>query len=136
MRSRAAISTLLFCGIKRHDTPLLRTKRYRDPDIYTASEELVGGVAQLQKTVRKAYCSLKGQIESQTGDDGTPTGLDFSTTKARQVLVVGSLREFRTEHGVNGEKVESFELFRKANSDIEVITFDELFERARFILTG
>ncbi|WP_165971325.1 Shedu immune nuclease family protein [Microbacterium oleivorans] len=135
MRSRAAISTLLFCEIKRHDTPLLRPKRYRDPDVYTASDELVGGVAQLQKTVRKAYRSLKDQIESHTGDDGTPTGLDFSTTKARQVLLAGSLSEFRTEHGVNGEKVESFELFRKAHHDIEVVTFDELFERARYILT-
>lgn len=136
MRSRAVISTLLFCEIKRHDTPLLKTTAYRQPDVYVASNELVGGVAQLQKTVRKAYQRLIGQIHNQTTDDGTPTGLDFSTTRARQVLVVGNLQEFRIGGGVNGEKMESFELFRKANADVEVVTFDELLARAKFIVSG
>lgn len=136
LKSRALISTLLFAEIKRHDTPLLKPKRYREPDIYTASDELVGGVAQLQKTVRKAYRSMKDQIEKYTAPDGTPTGLDFSTTKARQVLLVGHLAQFRNEHGVNGEQVESFELFRRAHHDIEVLTFDELLARARFIVEG
>lgn len=136
MRSRAVISTLLFCEIKRHDTPLLRTQLYRKPDVYVASEELVGGVAQLQKTVRKAYRQFMKQIESRTAPDGSPMGLDFSTTRARQVLLVGSLDEFRNEHGINGEQMESFELFRKANNDVEVITFDELLARAKFIVSG
>jgi len=136
MRSRAAISTLLFAEIKRHDTALLKAKRYREPDVYTASDELVGGVAQLQKTVRKAYRSLKDQVETYTAPDGSPTGLDFSTTKARQVLLVGNLSEFRTEHGVNSEQMESFELFRRAHGDIEILTFDELLARARFIVEG
>ncbi|MCP2032607.1 hypothetical protein L1277_002717 [Okibacterium sp. HSC-33S16] len=136
MRSRAVISTLLFCEIKRHDTPLLRPVPYRKPDVYVPSEELVGGVAQLQKTVRKAYRSFLDQIKAHTAEDGSPTGLDFSTTKARQVLLVGDLSEFRNQHGVNGERMESFELFRRTHSDIEVITFDELLARARFIIEG
>ncbi|QBR89466.1 DUF4263 domain-containing protein [Microbacterium wangchenii] len=118
MRSRAVISTLLFCEIKRHDTPLLKTKLYRTPDVYVPTEELVGGVAQLQKTVRKAYRQFINQIEHHTKPDGTPTGLDFSTTRARQVLLVGNLAEFRSEHGVNSEQMESFELYRKANGDV------------------
>ncbi len=56
------------------------------------SKELVGGVAQLQKTVRKAIRQLKDQVERHTEDDGTPTGLDFSTTRPRQVLVIGNLQ--------------------------------------------
>jgi hypothetical protein len=130
MRSRAVISTLLFCEIKRHDTRLLKLEPYRKPDVYAPSEELVGGVAQLQKTVRKAYRSFLEQIKSHTAAAGSPTGLDFSTTKARQVLLVGDLTEFRKEHGVNGERMESFELFRRAHSDIDIITFDELLARA------
>lgn len=136
MRSRAVISTLLFCEIKRHDTELLAATRYREPDVWVASRELVGGVAQLQKTVRKAIREFKRQVESHTEDDGTPTGLDFSTTRPRQVLVIGDLAEFKAEHGTNGEKVESFELFRRSSSDVEVVTFDELYERARFIVEG
>jgi hypothetical protein len=134
MRSRAFVSTLLFCEIKRHDTPLLSSNPYRPPDVYAPSIELSGGVAQLQKTVRKTYRLLLDQIRSLTKDDGSPTGLDVSTTKPRQVLLIGDLNEFKTEHGINGEKVESFELFRRSQHDIEVITFDELYERARFIV--
>lgn len=136
MRSRAVISTLLFCEIKRHDTALLRARPYRVPDVYAPSEEIVGGVAQLQKTVRKAYRQFMNQIETRTDPDGSPIGLDFSTTRARQVLLVGNLNEFRSEHGVNGERMESFELYRKANSDVEIITFDELLARAKFIVSG
>jgi hypothetical protein len=136
MRSRAVISTLLFCEIKRHDTPLLEKKAYRPPDVYVPSHELVGGVAQLQKTVRKAYRGFMNQVEKHTADDGSPIGLDFSTSRARQVLLVGNLAEFRSGAGINGEQMESFELFRKANIDIDVITFDELLARAKFIVSG
>lgn len=136
MRSRAVISTLLFCEIKRHDTELLKAKAYREPDVFAPSDELVGGVAQLQKTVRKTYRHFLEQVKAHTADDGSPTGLDFSTTKARQVLLVGNLGEFRTTAGVNGEKMESFELFRKGQSEVEILTFDELFARAKFIVEG
>ncbi|MCJ1697473.1 DUF4263 domain-containing protein [Rathayibacter caricis] len=136
MHSRAQVSTLLFCEIKRHDTPLLQTTAYREPDVFAPSKELVGGVAQVQKTVRKSFQLLQNQIEQLISPDGSPTGLDFSTTKPRQVLVIGDLREFHVNEGVNGEKMESFELYRRSISDVEVITFDELYARARFILDG
>jgi hypothetical protein len=136
MRSRAHISTLLFCEIKRHDTQLLLPTAYREPDVYAPSKELVGGTAQLQKTVRKALRLMVDQIERSFEPDGTPTGLDFSTTRPRQVLIIGNLDEFHTGAGVNAEKTESFELYRKSLNEVEIITFDELYERARFILDG
>lgn len=136
LRTRALISTLLFCEIKRADTKLLAAAPYRAPDVYAPSHELVGGTAQLQKTVRKAFRLMVKQVDQHTAPDGTPTGLDFSTTKPRQVLLIGNLHEFRTSDGVNGEMMESFELYRKAQSEVEVITFDELIERARFIVDG
>ena len=42
--------------------------------------------------------------------------------------------EFLTENGINKDKLRSFELFRKNISSPEIITFDELYERARFIV--
>jgi hypothetical protein len=136
MRSRAMISSLLFCEIKRHDTPLLEAEQYRKPDVYQASKELTGGTAQLQKTVRKAIRRFVSQVQNLTADDGSPTGLDFSTTRPRQVLLIGNLDQLRTQHGVNGEMMESFELYRRSLVDVEVLTFDELYERARFIIGG
>jgi len=42
--------------------------------------------------------------------------------------------EFVSEHGVNKDKLRSFELLRKNTSNPEIITFDELYERAKFIV--
>jgi len=44
------------------------------------------------------------------------------------------LAEFCAEKGVNREKFASFELLRKHMADPEIITFDELLERTRFIV--
>ena len=49
-------------------------------------------------------------------------------------MVIGSLDEFRVDNGINEQKFSSFELFRRNMVNPEVITFDELFERARFIV--
>jgi hypothetical protein len=52
----------------------------------------------------------------------------------KSFLVVGSLQEFAGDHGVNQDQYRSFELFRRNVNSPEIITFDELFERARFIV--
>ena len=134
LRSNAAVSTLLFTEIKRHDTPLLAGTPYREPDVYRPGNELVGGVAQLQKTVRKALREIRDQIKRHILPDGTPTAVEYSTSKPRQVLLIGSLAQFVTDGQINGEKMESFELYRRSITDIEVLTFDELYERTRFIV--
>ena len=134
MKTRALVSSLLFCEIKKHDTKLLKSAPYRPPDVYQPSDELSGGVAQLQKTTRKAERQFVHQIESHTKADGTPSGIDFSTSRPRQVLLIGSLDEFRVAAGINGEMMESFELYRTSFHGLEIITFDELYERARFII--
>lgn len=59
---------------------------------------------------------------------------ELSTTRPRQVVVIGSLREFTHNGAVNPEKMSSFELYRTSIQDVEVITFDELYERACFIV--
>ncbi|MFE0332541.1 hypothetical protein ACFW08_38290 [Streptomyces sp. NPDC058960] len=41
-------------------------------------------------------------------DDGTPIGVEMSTTRPRQVVVIGSLREFTHNGAVKPEKINSF----------------------------
>jgi hypothetical protein len=38
------------------------------------------------------------------------------------------------DHGVNQDQFRSFELFRRNTLSPEVITFDEIYERAKFIV--
>lgn len=134
MRSRGLVSTLLFCEIKHHQTDLLGLL-YRKPDVFSPSRELVGGVSQLQKTTQKALSRMDNQMHRLKSADGTPTDITFSSTRPRQVLLVGSLSEFETANGPNLEKLETFELFRKAFVDVDIVTFDELYERAKFIVS-
>lgn len=48
--------------------------------------------------------------------------------------MIGSLEEFRTREGINIDKYRSFELFRRNIARPEIVTFDELYERAKFIV--
>ncbi|MFD6336175.1 Shedu immune nuclease family protein [Streptomyces sp. NPDC060131] len=134
MRSKGLISSMLFGEIKTHDTELLSRTPYR-AGVFQASKELGGGVAQVQKTASKAQQLISSKFLTQIyEEDGTPTGIELSTTRPRQVVVIGSLREFLQNGDVNPEKLSSFELYRTSIQDVEVITFDELYERACFIV--
>lgn len=134
MRSRGYVSTLLFCEIKRHDSDLVAPKAYRKPSIYAPSYELAGAIAQVQKTTRKAIRQISTQMAQNVKPDGTPTGIWYNTSRPRQVVVIGMLQKFDSGAGANGEMMENFELFRTSLTDTEVITYDELYERARFIV--
>jgi Domain of unknown function (DUF4263) len=66
--------------------------------------------------------------------EGNPTGEDVFNYAPKSYLVVGNLAEFITDTGVNNNKLRSFELFRRNLIAPEVITFDELYQRAQFIV--
>ena len=132
MRTRGFIQSLLFAEIKRHDTPLLMQAPYRGPDVYQVSKEVSGAVAQVQKTTHKAIRDLQ-DLHRQN----TPTGdfeFEVSTIAPRQVVVVGHLQDLAPNGSVNTEMLTSFELFRRTQVGVDVLTFDELFERAKFIV--
>ncbi|USQ89621.1 DUF4263 domain-containing protein [Streptomyces phaeoluteigriseus] len=92
MRSKGLISSMLFGEIKTHDTELLAKTPYR-AGVYQASKELGGGLAQVQKTASKAQQLISREFLTRIYDDGTPTSVEMSTTRPRQVVVIGSLRE-------------------------------------------
>ncbi len=132
MRTRGFIQSLLFAEIKRHDTDLLMAQQYREPDVFQVSKELSGAVAQVQKTTHKAIKDLQ-DLHRQS----TPEGdfeFEVSTIAPRQVVIVGHLRELAPAGEINVEKMTGFELFRRSQLGVEVLTFDEVLERARFIV--
>jgi hypothetical protein len=132
MKTRGVISAVCFVEIKTHETRLLDTTSYR-AGCWAPSKELCGAVAQVQGTVAAAMQSLYGLIRTKDAR-GSPTGEEVFNYRPRAFIVVGSLGQFTTEHGVNEEQVRSFELYRNSISDIDILTFDELYERSRFIV--
>jgi len=132
MKTSGAINALCFIEIKKHDTELLKRNFYRS-GCWSPSAELSGAVTQVQVTVTDAVRSLTHKMEPHTGD-GVPTGETIFNYQPRSFLVVGSLTEFNTDTGVNIDKYRSFELFRRNTHFPEIITFDELYHRAKFIV--
>ena len=132
LRTQALISALCFVEIKRHDTSLLNSKPYR-AGAWAPSSELSGGVAQIQETVHSALKNL-GSRFCPTSGGGSPTGETLFNFEPKSFLVVGSLNQFIEDNGVNESKYRSFELFRRSIHTPEIITFDELFYRTKYIV--
>ncbi|MGN4007392.1 Shedu anti-phage system protein SduA domain-containing protein, partial [Cronobacter sakazakii] len=61
-------------------------------------------------------------------------GEELFNFNLKSFLVVGNLSQFSSDNGINHDKLRSFENFRSNLIRPEVITFDELYERARFIV--
>ncbi len=134
MKTRGIINSLCFCEIKTHTTHLLKKIKtsYR-PEVWSVSDELAGGVAQIQRTVQKSVENIKTKTQIKD-DKGDLTNEEVFLYNPKSFLLIGSLGEFNRDFGINEDKFSSFELFRQNIFKPEIITFDELFERAKFII--
>ncbi len=100
---------------------------------WAPSAELVGAVAQVQGTVHGAVEQIGARFVGKDVN-GAPTGEEAFNFQPRSFLVIGSLSEFTGPNGVNAEQYRSFELYRRNTAWPEIITFDELYERASYIV--
>lgn len=132
MKTKGIISNLCFVEIKTHATKLLDSKPYRS-GCWAPSKDLAGAISQVQGTVASAIDSLSSKISLEDAE-GNPTGEEVFNYQPKSYLVIGSMQEFTMEEGVNKDKLRSFELLRKNTVNPEILTFDELYERAKFIV--
>lgn len=123
-RTEAEIKFTVLVEIKRPTTELLGNKTYRN-GAWELDEELTGGVSQLQ-----ANCSKWEKEGSQTEEnmEALLQGKIF-TVQPKGILVIGHIKELN-----QAGKRTTFELFRRNLVNPEIITFDELYERAKFIV--
>jgi hypothetical protein len=96
--------------------------RYRN-GAWLLGSELLGGILQLQANC-KTWQRTSNYVENQELRDQ-----QTYTINPKGILIIGS-----TSQLTNQEQIESFESFRSSLSNLEVLTFDELLERAKFIL--
>lgn len=135
LKTAGIINSLCFVEIKTHKTELL--KLYKNPyrkDSWAISDELSGGVVQIQNTVSLNLKNYYGKTQMKNKENGDLTGEEFFNYQPKSFLIIGSLSQFKKDYGVNEDKYRSFELFRKNTLNPEIITFDELYERAKFIV--
>ncbi len=123
MATGADIRFSVLVEVKRPDTLLLRKEAYR-AGTHNVTEELSGGVAQLQTNCRN------WAIRSAT--DEALRNVDVMSYEPKGILVIGSLQQF--EGSEKEARSRSFHLFRRNLHNPEIITFDELLARARFLV--
>lgn len=133
LKSLGAINSLCFCELKLSSEPLL--KQVKNPyrgESWQISDALAGAIAQVQRTVHKAVKDFSTKTEIKDKQDNlTGETLYFYNPKA--FVLIGNLNEFIVDGKINEIKFSSFEMFRKSLKNIEIITYDELYERAFYI---
>jgi hypothetical protein len=111
--------------LKTPGTDLLGGDRYRN-GAWRASNELAGGVAQLQANCQQWLVASHSDFPNIEW----ASERDLTTAQPKGILLIGRLSEI----AVDREQRESFERFRRHLWNPEVITYDELYERAAFIV--
>lgn len=118
--------------IKRPDTPIFRASRGGRAGTWEFSPEFVSAISQIIE--QKAEWLSFAQSSEHYNKSGTEI-LTARTRNAKSILVIGSRDEFSRSKNPRTANVmrDTFELFRRENRTIDIITFDELLERAQFI---
>jgi hypothetical protein len=125
--TRAEVSQYVLVEIKRNNTDLLRDTPYRS-GCWSASDELSDAVTQTQKTVFEfARTRFRDQLKDDFGNDA---GSPVYAVEPRSFLVIGNLAQVKG----NDDKITCFELYRRNIRAPEIVTFDELFQRASCIV--
>ena len=129
METQALMSQHVLIEIKKPSTELLRRAPYRS-GTWSISPEITDAISQIQKAAFD-FKRSREIIHNKTGVDGSLTGEFVYTVEPRSYLVVGRLSQLEN----NPAKFTCFELFRAGLSKPEIITYDELYERAKAILS-
>lgn len=127
MKTKAEISQYVLIEIKKPTDPLLKSQEVRS-GCWPVSNEVNDAVAQIQKTAFEfSHRRLKTE---QKDDNGQSTGEFVYSILPKAYLVIGRLEDLCKYD----DKIVCFELFRKSQSTLEIITYDELYNRAECIV--
>ncbi|MEQ1899500.1 MAG: Shedu immune nuclease family protein [Devosia sp.] len=118
--------------IKRPDTELFAARQNRS-NAWRLSKDLFDAVSQILE--QKASWQIKSEVNF--GSNFTSSGelVTQRTLDPKCVLIVGSNSMFSGTERERAVKLRTFELFRRDSRNIEILTYDEVLERARFILS-
>lgn len=133
LRTEGLIRSMVFAEIKHHRTPLLKPSSYR-PGVWPMSDELSGGVNQAQATVHQAVDDIGERIVG-LDEEGFETSDITYLVRPRSFLIIGDRSELVNDEGQHHPgKIRSFELQRRHLQEPEVVTYDELLARAKWVV--
>jgi hypothetical protein len=121
----ATVASTRFTVLVELKTPaadLVRDRTYRTR-VHELGHELTGGVCQLQSSCCTWETKGAQDVENVTLLE------EAKTWRPKGILVIGTIASLDTP-----DKQRTFELFRRGLHNLDVITFDELLERAKLLL--
>lgn len=119
--------------IKRPDTPIFQSQKSARAGTWRFSSDFMDAISQVLE--QKAEWLSAAQSGENFNKAGT-NRLEARTRDAKTILVIGNRDEFSRSGNPRETNIkrDTFELFRRDTRSIEIMTFDELFERAKFII--
>ena len=119
--------------IKRPDTAIFQSQKSARAGTWRFSADFMDAISQVLE--QKAEWLSAAQSGDHFNKSGT-SRLEARTRDAKTILVIGNRAEFYRSGNVREANIkrDTFELFRRDTRSIEIITFDELLERANFII--
>jgi len=119
-----------FVELKLPNTTLFSSRKNRSGS-WRLSNSLIDAYSQILE--QKASGQLKIETTKELLDDFN-NEISQNSYDSRTILIVGSWDQIKDD--VKGEKSlkeKTFELFRRDSRNIDIVTYDELYERAKFI---
>jgi hypothetical protein len=120
-----------FVELKKPSTPLFANKGNRS-NSWKLSNDLIESVSQILE--HKASGLIR--LDSPQYIKGEP--LKQKAYDSKVILIIGDWKELeKSTNTIEKDiKKKTIELFRRYSRNVEIITFDELYERAKFIVEG
>jgi hypothetical protein len=120
-----------FVEIKKPSTPIFGIDKNRS-NSWRLSNDLIWSVSQILE--QKAAGLIK--FETQQYVTGEP--ISQKSYDSKVILVIGHWNELLSSANTFEKEIKkkTFELFRRDSRNVEILTFDELYERAKFIVDG
>lgn len=114
--------------LKRPDTPLFEKDKNRS-ESWKLSKDLTYAVSQILS--QKAEWELNSPLKN-FDEFGKP--INQTTIDPKTILIIGDTRQFKGDTKTDLIKKRTFELYRRNSRNIDIITYDELLDRAKFIV--
>jgi len=136
LKSLGLTQFLNIVEIKTHRKKLLKEGQYRSSNVWQISSELSGAVSQCQQYIRTSIKNLDELFELKD-KQGNRTNEEVFNFNPKCFLIIGDMRrDFigDNEKVLNPDKLSCFEYFRRNVLTPEIITFDQLYFRAKNII--
>lgn len=119
-----------FVEIKKPSTPLFAASQNRSMS-WKLSSELIDSITQILE--HKASGQIK--LEAGQNHDGDGNLIDQKAYDPKVILIIGKWEEINGLSSLEKTiKQKTFELLRRDSRNVEILTFDELYDRAHFIV--